>query len=836
MVNNFFRDIRIGFRVLIKEKAFCALAVAVLALGIAGVTTMFSVVNGTMLRGFAFPTADRLVNVLFIDPTTQTANGVNGQITSMDYQEMREAQKSFELTASYLNGSTVNMTINGAPVRHTGAYVTEDFLKILGMQPMPGGRDFTADDNKPGAPKVTLIGYAMWQRDFGGAKDIVGTSVIINGTPATIVGVMPEGFAFPFNEEIYLPLYTEFPVRPRNAPVIAPAVMALLKPGVSLDTANAELSQIAKRFSEAYPDTNRQFTTAQVQMLFTTFLPPAQIRGTLWVMLAFCGGVLLIGCMNVMNMQFARATLRAKELAIRSSLGARRARLIRQMLTESLVLAGIGTAVGVLLANGSVRWLMATVRGLENPLPSWIEFRVDGIALVVSAGAMIVAAIVSALLPAWMSSRADAVNVLRDSGRGNTSRTVAIITRGLVVFQLVVTCILLIGSLLQARSIVNQTNIDYGYDTSGVLSARMGLMQAVYPTPDARKQFLDKLILSLQQDPQFEAAALTTRFRMLFDPNSPIEVSGKTYPTLQDRPNASAEQVTGGYFKSLGMKLIDGRDFTSADLDSPEPVAIVNAEFAQRVLGGGNAIGRQFRTSNLTGRVTGPWRTVIGVVSTVRMFGPFANQGVGQAGYYVPFYSNPFGPQSPPLAGQFATVLVRPHAGQDALSLGNALRKAVEKVDPNLPLYFLNTPKFHLDSQLGANRVIASMFLIFGVVAIVLASVGIYGVMSFSVNQRSQEFGVRMALGANTGKILGLVLRQGVWQVGIGLVLGVGASFLIAYFMSAQISTALFGVTGQEKWVYALVASVIAIVSLAATLVPALRASRVDPNVALRAD
>src|SRR5215475_5215783 len=411
----FSQDLQVGLRVLIKEKSFCALAVIVLALGICGVTSMFSVVNGVMLRGFSFPNAARLESVNFIDPTSRNAFGVNGLVSSRDFEEVRHEQQSFEMLAAYLNGSTVNVTIDGTARRYTGAYTTEDFLRILGVSPIMG-RDFTAADNTPGAATVALIGYGMWQRDFGGAGDILGKAVRINGHPATIVGVMPQGFAFPTNEELWIPLYTEFPPKARgDRTAVNPALLGLLKKGISIDQANAEFTTIAQRLAAAYPATNKQFNTGQVQPLIVTFTP-SPLRGTLWTMLAFCVGVLLIACVNVMNMQFARATLRGKELAIRSSLGAKRSRLVRQMLTESLLVAGAGTGFGIALAYGATRWLSGAVHRLDSPPPSWITFDVDGIALAISVIAMLTAAVASGLLPAWMSSRADTNAVLRDSG------------------------------------------------------------------------------------------------------------------------------------------------------------------------------------------------------------------------------------------------------------------------------------------------------------------------------------------------------------------------------------------------------------------------------------
>jgi putative ABC transport system permease protein len=830
------RDIRIGLRLLVKERSFCALAVIVLALGIASVTTMFSVVNGVMLRGFSLPNGGRLASLNFIDPSSATFFGVNGQISSKDYQELLPQQQSFERLAAYLNGSTVNITVDGHPQRYTGAYVTEDFLRILGVTPLIG-RDFTAADNTSGAGKVAIIGHALWQRDFGGAADIIGKGFRLNGKPATVIGVMPKGFAFPTNEELWIPLFSEFPPRERNDPAAnSPAVLGLLKDGVTLDQANAEATTIARRFAAAYPDTNKQFNTGQVQRLLDSFTP-RPLRGTLWTMLGFCVGVLLISCVNVMNMQFARATLRAKELAVRSSLGATRIRLIRQMLTESLLIATIGATVGIALAYASIDWLSATVRNLENPPPSWITFDVDRPVLTFTVLATLAAAVFSGLLPALMSSRANAAEVLREGGRGNTSRRVALISRGLVVFQIVVTCVLLTGSLLQVRSITKQQTIDYGYDTAGIISARMALMDGDYPSQESRKVFYERVLQAFESDAQVEAVALTNRFRMVFSGNGPIEIEGKTYRENRDRPNANFEQVSGSFFAVTGQRLREGRTFTITDLDAHQPVAIVNDAFATRHFGADSAVGRRFRTVAGNGRQPGPWRTIVGVVSTIRMMGPFNVPGVDETGFYVPFFANPFGPIQPgPAVSQFTTIIVKPRPGQRADALAVPLRQRIASVDPNLPLYFVGTPRHQLESFVAQNRIIATMFSIFGVVAIVLASVGMYGVMSFSVNQRRQEFGVRMALGAHYSRILRMVLTQGAVQLALGLALGVGLALALATLAGAGIQNILFGVSARDPLTYATVVLLITSVSLLATLVPARRATRVDPMIALRAE
>jgi predicted permease len=738
--------------------------------------------------------------------------------------------------AGYLNGSTVNVTVDGNPRRYTGAYVTDAFLRILGVAPSLG-RDLRPEDNSPGAEKVALIGHGIWQRDFGGAADIVGKALRINGTPATIIGVMPRGFAFPINEELWIPLYSEFPVRERNDPRnVNPSVVALLKPGVSLDQANAEVGTFAKHFAEAYPETNKQFNTGQVEPLLKTYTP-IPLRGTLLTMLGFCVGVLLIGCFNVMNMQFARATLRARELAIRSSLGASRTRLIVQMLNESLLVTVVGAVFGVGLAYFCIDLLSATVRNFENPPPSWITFDIDGPVLAFSVAAMLAAAVVSGLLPAWMASRANVVVVLKEGGRGATSRGTRLVMRGLVVLQVVVTCVLLIGSLLQARSILKQQTIDYGYDTEGVMSARMGLMDGAYPTQDMRKIFFDRLVRELGAHPEFEAVALTNRFRMVFSGSGPIEIEGRVYKENRDRPNANFEQVTPGYFDVIGQTLIEGRKFDDDDLDARLPVAIVNAAFARKHFGNESPLARRFRALDGNTLQPGPWRTIVGVVKTVRMMPPFNLPNVDETGFYVPFYSLANGPAPPgTFASQFATVIVKPRGGLRAEALVNPLRREVAKVDPDLPLYFVGTAKRQIDGFVSQNRVIAVMFAIFGLVAMVIAAVGIYGVMSFSVSQRTQELGVRMALGADSPRILRMVLGQGSLLTGLGVALGLLMTLALVGVAGDGIQSVLFGVSPRDPLIYAAVVALVVIVSLVASLVPARRATRVDPMIALRAE
>src|SRR5712671_5493942 len=721
ILDSFRQDVRVGLRILFKDKTFCFLAVLVLALGIGGATTQFTIVNAIVLRGFSFPHPEQLMSVGLIDPKASDQNnnfGLGNIPTAQDYEDLKASQKSFSMMAGYLAGSTINVTYKEKPQRYTGGYVTEDFFKIIGVSPVLG-RDFRAEDNKPGAEKVTILGDEIWRRDFGTDPNVVGQSVRINGKAATIIGVMPPNFKFPQAEELWTPLYNEYPPQPRGdlrlgANNRAPAVMGRLRPGVTLDQANAEMIAIARHLAEDNPKTNQNFTSASVQPLLNAFTG-VQLRQIVWAMLAAVILVLLIACVNVMNMQFGRAALRAKELAIRGALGATRWRLVRQMLTESFVVAVFGTVAGVILAYWSVDLLARAIKAAPFPPPYWWQFTIDGRVLAFTLVITLVATISSGLVPAFLSARGNAAEIMKEGGRGNSSRLVNVITRVLVVGQIALTAALLITATLQIKSIRNQTKLDYGYDENATYTARMALMEGAYPSEDARREFFIRAVRTLRANAQFEAAAMSDRFRMTFAPNGQYEVDGQNYLTDRDRPTGNFESVSDNYFTTLGLKLLEGRDFTIDDIDSKQPVAIVNTSFARKYWGNQSAIGHQVRVFN-PGKPTA-WRTIVGVVPDTLMQGPF-DQQTEAAGFYTPLLG-----ATP--ATQFCTILVRPRAGQRAETLGPSLSRAVADLDSNLPTYFPGTPAAFHQEILSGNRLIATLFTIFGIVAFILSAVGL---------------------------------------------------------------------------------------------------------------
>ncbi len=456
---------------------------------------------------------------------------------------------------------------------------------------------------------------------------------------------------------------------------------------------------------------------------------------------------------------------------------------------------------------------------------TWIRFKIDGPVLLFTVAITLVATVASGLVPALLSAHGNAAAIMKEGGRGNSSRLVNIITRVLVVGQIALTAALLIAATLQIKSIRNQMTLNYGYDENAVYTARMALMEGAYPTQDSRRQFFLRAVRALRANPQFSAAAMTDRFRMTFAGQGQYEVDGQTYMTDRDRPRGNFESVSDDYFSTLGLRILEGRDFTADDTDSKQPVAIVNASFAHKYWGNQSPIGRQIRIYN-PGQPQ-PWRTIVGVVPDTLMQGPF-DQQTDNAGFYMPL----LGAQP---ATQFCTIVVRPRPGQRADTLGPALSKAVAEIDSNLPTYFAGTPARLHDEILAASRIIATLFGIFGAVAFILSAVGLYGVMSFSVNQRTQEFGIRMALGADAARIFRMVMKQGAWQLVIGLVLGAGgAALLLGVLAAAALQNILFKVNALDPFIYFAVAGSLTVVAAASCFVPARRATRVDPIVALR--
>ncbi len=806
-----FQDLRYGARLLLKNPGFTLIAVFTLSLGICGVTTQFSVVDAALLRGLPFPEQDRLVRVTMRDPSWPPEREYS--LSAADVLEIAQQQQSFDDLAQYLFGGSFIVTIHDTPQRLSGAHVTSNFFSVLGVSPSLG-RDFTESDNQPGVERVTIISDALWQSEFGGDPNILGRQLRLNGQPATVIGVMTRGFQFP-RDQLWMPIfneYTTFQQRPGGGANL----LGRLKPSVTLHQATTELEVYLRALAEKYPQTNRRYTEARIEPLLSGFVaqPTRQLLLTM-----FCAviAVLLIACANVMNMQFSRATVRSRELAIRAALGATRRRLVRQMLVESLLLAGLGGAAGVVLAYWAVGLFAGVMGTLPNQaLPSWMLFKIDGRALAFTVGITAVSVILSGLLPALAASRASLLDALSDSARGHTSRFVRRFTGGLVVSQIALTCALLICSLLLIKSITNQFALNFGFDLDSVVAGRMNF-EAEYRTDDERRAAFRRTLTHLRSDPQFTHAAFTSRRNMMTTETFHGEIEGRTYAGPEDRLESWMEFVSDGYFATLGLSPLAGREFQTGDTGDRRFVLMVNESFVRKHFGNESPIGHRLRA-----REGDTWRTIIGVVPDTLMQGPLEQQRDG-AGIFVPIEALPL---------SYLTLVVRGH--EPAARLVGPLRRELAKVEPNLAIYVLETPKNHLKNALAQSRSVASLFAVFGGVAVLLAAIGLYGVMSFAVSRRTQEFGIRLALGAQRRDIMTMVLSQGVRQLGFGVALGIGLTLVFLQLGGAAVSRFLYAVNRYDPLIYVGVVALLAVAMMTACLVPARRATKVDPMVALR--
>jgi predicted permease len=809
-LENFGRDLGVGLRVLLKERTFFAIAVFILALGIGGVTTQFSVINAALLRGLPFSEPGRLVRLTVRDPTWAPERTRNPSVREI--LAWSGEQKSLTGLAGFFMAGSFIVTIHDTPQRLNGSHVTDGFFAILGVKPALG-RDFTAEDQRFGAGRVTIISDALWQSEFGRDPNILGRVIRLNGAAATIVGVMPPDFSFP-RDQLWMPLFNEYPLSPGRSGG-QPYVLGRLKPGVSLDQATAEFSLLAQRAAGQFPADNAGITAAVVEPLLNTFVG-RDARQLLYVMLAAVGAVLLIACVNVMNMQFSRVALRTRELAVRGALGASRARLVAQLLTESLIVAAGGGIAGTLLAV----WAIDAYAGLMGALPGglalppWMGLEIDRTVLLFTLGVTTLAVFGSGLLPAFIASRTDSLDAIKEGGRGHTNRFISRITGSLVVGQIALTCALLVASLLLVKSVRSRSALDFGYDLGSVLAGRMNF-EVSYRGGDALRAAQTRLLQQLRSAPEFTDAALSSRRNLMTNTADTLLIEGRD---LEPAPVA-LEIVSDGYFAALGLRPLAGREFEATDTPDRPLVVVVNATFARKYFGGADAVGHRVRDDPAV-----PWATIVGVVPDTLMQGPLDTRADG-AGVFVPM---------PEFPQPYATLVVRGRSGP--LSLVGAVRREIARFDPNLAIYELNTPRGFLRAALGQVRTVTTLFSVFGLVAVALSVIGLYGVAAFSVSQRTQEFGIRMALGAAPGAIRRLVLGQGLVRFALGAALGLALTLALTGFGSAAFGNFLYKTNPRDPATYGLVLALLAVTTLLACLLPARRATKVDPVVALRAE
>ncbi len=800
-------DLRSGIRMLLKYPTLSLVAVLTLGVGIGLSTTVFSIVNGAMFKGLPFPDADRIVAVA----TTRTAQTQNRQPVSVqDLAVFQQRQTSFDEIGGY-GFTPLNVSTEGErPERLRGAQLTVSAFRALGVQPILG-RGFREGDDRPTATPVILLNYAVWQERYHGSRDAIGATIRANGTVHTVIGVMPKNFAFPFREEAWVPLSID-PLATRRGQGPVYMVVGRLKPGVRLAEAQAQMSAIAARLEAEFPDTNRGLGVL-VQPHAEMALGP-ELYALLYTMLGAGVGVLLIACVNVSNLLAARASLRQREVAVRIALGAGRLRVVRQHLTEVLVLAVLGGAVGIVLGIAGMRWFTQALS--VNPPPFWMTFDLDYRVMLFVIGLIVLAAVFAGALPALHAAGVNAGATLKDESRSSTGTRLGRFTTGLVIAELAISCGLLIAAGLMIKSVVQLRNVRMPFAVDSILTARVDLPRGSYPDSAASIRFFEQLLPELQSQSGIEAATLSDGLPAAGNGAVPVQIEGKSYPTASDSPPAREGIVTAGYFNTFQTTVLRGREFVPSDSTKALPVAVINESFARTHFEGKDPIGRRFKRARPNTQE--PWLTIVGVVPDLLMQG-IGNNNASPVGYYIPIA------QSDVANGVRVAVRTR---GEPS-SVASLVRSAVAALDPGLAVYEIETLRSVIDRQTWFYRVFGTLFTVFGICALLLAAAGLYGVMSFSVTQRTREMGVRSALGAQGQQLIALVMRKSVIQLAVGLFLGL----TLALLASGALQPVLYQVNPRDVTVFVGVVVTLALVSLAASFLPAHRVTRIDPVVAL---
>jgi putative ABC transport system permease protein len=804
-----FQDLRYGVRMLLRNPGFTVVAVVTLGLGIGANTAMFSVINGMLLRPMPFKESERLAHLDEKAPK----NGLETMAMSFpDFTAWRERSRSFEGMALYEEISFTLGSGGGAEraERVEGARVTASLFPLLGVAAVQG-RHFLEAEDKPGAPPAVIIGYGLWRRRFGGDPGIIGRAARIDGENLTIVGVMPAGFSFPLKAEIWRPMAVAFDEKARGHHFAYG--IGRLKPGVTMEAAAAEIQAISAAIAREFPKTNSD-VEGVVKPWRSALLEDAD--ELLWLLLGVVGFVLLIACANVANLLLSAGASRSGEMAIRSALGASRATLMRQMLIESLLLSSLGGALGLLIALWSADGMMAA---LPEALPAWMRFSIDWRVLAFTLCATAATAMLCGLAPGWQASRADLISVMKDGARGAGSLKKQRLRGMLVIGEIAMAMTLLICAGLMMKSFVRVRKIDVGFKPERLMTAKVALLEKQYPAPAQRNNFYREFLRRLATTPGVESVALTSSLPLSEDELSArgFFVQGKPEPQdISQIPIALHSVVSPDYFRTMGVRLLKGRDFTDSDDEDKEKVVIVDETIARRHFAGEDPIGKRIRFGGASSAA--PWLTVVGVAGAVRHFGLKKDVRM-QA--YQPYQQ---------ASGGVMTVVAR--ATGDPAGLTASLRAQAAALDKDLPLYAARPMTDVMAIAAWDDKSVGILFGLFAGLAICLAAVGVYGLISFSVAQRAREIGVRMALGAQTVDVMRMVIRQGLALASLGAALGLCGAALAAQLLKGL----LFDVSAIDPATFTLLPLALFAIALAACWLPARRAAKLDPMVVLRAE
>jgi len=798
-MDTFLKDLRYGLRMLIKKPGFAIVVLITLAVGIGANTAIFSVVNGVLLRPLPFGDPDRLIWIW-----GRFSLGNQASVSPPDFLDYRAQNHSFERLAAMFPFASFNITGDGEPERVAGARVTADFFQTLGVAPIEG-RDFVPEEEQPGNNRVALISRSLWSRRFGADPAIIGQSVLLDGENYVVIGVIPDNSAMPAQAHIWTPLTFDDPeMKVRRFHFLRP--IARLRPGISLDQAKAELDSIAGSLEQQYPESN---TTWGLRLVALKDQIVGDVRTPLIVLLGAVGFVLLIACANVANLLLARATSRQKEMAIRAALGAGRRRIIRQLMTESVVLSVAGGALGLLLAIWGTRVIVAA---MPDNIPRTGEITIDSNVMLFTIALSLLTGLLFGLAPAIQASKSDLHNSLKEGSKGQSSGVRHNRTRSvLVVAEVALALVLLTGVALLVQSFQRLQQVDTGFNTENLLTMRIALSQSKYSEEGKARVFFDDLLRRVSTLPGVVSSGITTEL--------PFGAGGgDTYFTIEDRPFADPNQkvtarnprVSSGFMQTMGMQLLRGRHFTEQDTQGELHTVIINETFAQRFFNDEDPVGKRLIID------MGQSFTceIVGVARDVKQY------SLAEDGREVMYL--------PSLEVGGASLVIR--ATNNPSALVAAVQNQIKAIDKDQPVSQVSTMDQLLANSVAEPRFRTLLLLLFAIVALLLASIGIYGVMSYTVTQRTREIGIRMALGAQRSDVLKLVVRQAVTLT----LAGVGLGVIAAFGLTRLIESLLFEVTASDPLTFVVVSMLLTSVALLASYIPARRATKVDPMAALR--
>jgi putative ABC transport system permease protein len=803
-METFLRDLRYGARMLLKKPGFTLIAVVALALGIGANSAIFSVVNAVMLRPLPYAEPERLVSA-------SSVNALNPQreidgVSPADFWDWKDQSQAFDQLAAHSGGGSFSPKDTDQPDVFYGARVSFNFFQTFGVQPLLG-RTFSVEDGQLNAPGTVVLSYRLWMRRFGGDSSVVGKTFNTFEGGTTVIGVMPPDFKFPSYADVWTPL-ARSASEMRNRGNRYFNVIGRINPDQSIESAQAELKTIASRLESEHAQSNKGWS-ANLTPLRDSLM--GGTRTALFVLLGAVGCVLLIACTNVANLLLARAASRRKEMAIRLALGAGRARLMRQLLTESVVLGLAGGAVGLLLAAWGLDLLIGILPDKEAfQLP--VEIRIDRAVMFFTLVISVLTGIVFGLVPAWQASRPDVSSWLKEGGRTGSGSGHQRTRSALIIGEIAIALVLVVGAALLIQSFVRLRRADLGYDPNGLLTMWVAAPAARYPNDESKGRFYKRLVEETSRVHGAEGVSATSEnwFGLL---NFQFNIEGDPLPTGD--ANVRYSSVAPGYFKVLGAQIRSGRDFDDRDDLRAPGVAVINDALARRYFPDSNPIGRKVVLGYLGRRLV---REIVGVSSDIKQ-----GEELGAAmkpEIYVPYQQLPW----------FGVALVVRASSGDPMSLKKELQQAVWEVDKNLPVSGVETVEHHLSYLMAEPRLYTLLLGVFAGVALILASVGIYGVMSYSVIERRHEIGIRMALGAERRDVLALVVKQGLMLALIGVAIGLVAAFALTRVMSSL----LYGVSASDPVTFAAISVLLTGVALGACFIPALRATKVDPMIALR--